>query len=46
MSTATVGKGDFEYEEVVLMHASLEIHLFEQLQLLTTEVALRVACRP
>ena len=37
-----MGKGDYEYEEVVLMHTSLEVHLFEQLHLLTEEVALRV----
>ena len=36
-------KGDFEYEEVVLMHTSLEVRLFEQLPLLTAEIALGVA---
>ena len=38
MSTDTRAKGAYEYAEVILMHTSLEVHLFEQLHLLKAEI--------
>ena len=43
VSTDAMVKDDYEYEEVVLVHTSLEVHLFEQLHLLKAEITLGVA---